>query len=159
MIEAFKTNYDTLTTSPRPFVRDSEYYLLKWKRRKGLLHTKGGGRLEKFRRIAKFQRVSIPDILEGVLPRVALTEYHFVRWNVGPVLCVYCNETLTKDSMTQDHVIPRCRGGSQIGIVLDGRIVLEDLQALRDNLEPSCEPCNREKGDQPLLMFLFSRRG
>ena len=151
MTEALKTSYDTLTTSPRSFVRDAEYYLHKWKRRKGLLHIKGGGRLEKFRRIAKFQPVSIPDILEDNLPRVAGTEYHFYRWNVGPTLCVYCNEPLSKETLTQDHVIPRCQGGSTVGTVL------EDLEALKDNLEPACEPCNRAKGDLSLLEFLLTR--
>ena len=157
MTEALKTNYDTLTTTPRPFVRDSAYYLQKWKRRRGLLKLTGGGKIEKFRRIARFQRIAIGNILEDRLPRVVESEYLFYRWNVGVLLCVYCGEKLDHSSRTEDHVIPRCRGGGQIGVVLEGRVVLENLQALRDNLELSCEPCNREKGDQSLLMWLYNR--
>lgn len=142
MTEALKTSYDTLTTTPRPFVRDSEYYLQKWKRRKGLLRTTGGGRIEKFRRISRYQDPTVEDIIEDRLPRVVESEYHFYRWNVGIILCVYCGTKLDKGTRTQDHVIPRAHGGGRLG---------------RNNLEPSCEPCNRAKGDLSLLMWLATK--
>ena len=142
MTEALKTEYDTLTITPRSFERDSAYYLQKWLRRKGLLKKKGGGRLEKFRRISRYQELTAFDIIEDRLPRVVDSEYHFYRWNVGIILCVYCGDKLTKDTRTQDHVIPRANGGGQLG---------------RDNLEPSCEICNRKKGDTALMVFMFDR--
>jgi len=144
MTEAIKTSYDTLTTGlHRTSVdRNPAYYLQKWRRRHGLLARSGGGKIEKFRRISHFQRISFRDIFEGCLPRVCTSEYHFYRWNVGILLCVYCNCELTRDNKTQDHVIPRARGGSKLG---------------RDNLEPACIDCNSAKGDKSLLMFLATR--
>lgn len=142
MTEALKTEYDTLTTIPRSFERDPDYYLQKWLRRKGLLKKKGGGRLEKFRRISRYQVLTAVDIIEDRLPRVVDSEYYFYKWNVGIVLCVYCGEKLSRDTRTQDHIIPRAQGGGLLG---------------RDNLEPSCETCNRKKGDKSLLMFMFDR--
>lgn len=118
MQEAIKTTYDTLTTDLH---RDSvektpAYYLEKWKRRHGLIQHPGGGKIEKFRRISRFQNISFQDIVEGRLPRVSTSEYHFYRWNVGKLLCVYCNCELTRENRTQDHVIPRARGGSLLGV-------------------------------------------
>jgi hypothetical protein len=143
MKEAIKTTYDTLTTDlHREVERTPAYYLKKWKRRHGLAQHSGGGKIEKFRRISKYQNVSFEDIVEDRLPRVFESEYHFYRWNVGKLLCVYCNCDLTRANKTQDHVIPRCRGGSQMG---------------RDNLEPCCVECNSAKGDKRLLEFLATR--
>lgn len=144
MTEALKTSYDTLTTSLHrvPVDRNAAYYLQKWRRRHGLLARLGGGKIEKFRRISRFQGISIVDIIEDRLPRVITSEYHFYRWNVGKLLCVYCTCELTPENKTQDHVIPRARGGSQLG---------------RDNLEPCCVECNSTKGDLSLLMFLAMR--
>jgi len=144
MQEAIKTTYDTLTTGLHrdPVEKTAAYYLEKWKRRHGLLRRPGGGKIEKFRRISRFQNVSFKDILEDRLPRVFTSEYHFYRWNVGPLLCVYCNCELTRDNKTQDHVIPRAHGGSLLG---------------SDNLEPACIECNSAKGDKKLLVFLATR--
>jgi 5-methylcytosine-specific restriction endonuclease McrA len=139
MTEALKTTYDTLTTNLRPPEKTRSYYLDKWKRRQGLF-PRGGGRIEKFRRIAKYQRITIQDIVGDALPRVATSEYHFYRWNVGVLLCVYCGVKLDRDNQTQDHAIPKCRGGAQMG---------------PDNLEPSCRTCNWAKGDLSILEFLF----
>jgi len=144
MQEALKTAYDTLTTSLHrdPVERTPAYYLEKWKRRHGLLQRPGGGKIEKFRRISHFQNLTPHDIIEDRLPRVCTSEYHYYRWNVGNILCVYCGCTLTRQTMTQDHVIPRARGGSKLG---------------RDNLEPACVDCNSAKGDLKLLVFLATR--
>lgn len=144
MTEAIKTTYDTLTMDLHrtPVDRTPAYYLMKWKRRQGLLQRSGGGKVEKFRRISRFQRISVRDIVAGRLPRVFTSEYHFYRWNVGKLLCVYCNCELTSANKTQDHVIPRARGGSRLG---------------RDNLEPACLDCNSAKGDKSLLDFLATR--
>jgi len=144
MTQALKTSYDTLTTSLHrtPVEKTRDYYLQKWKRRKGLLQRSGGGKIEKFRRISHFQNVSVKDVLDDNMPRVFTSEYHFYRWNVGPLLCVYCGCRLHKGNRTQDHVIPRARGGSHMG---------------RDNLEPACQECNWDKGDLSLLAFLADR--
>lgn len=143
--ETVKNQYDTLSTSLRLGIngdRTPAHYLEKWKRKRGLIQHPGGGRIEKFRRISKYQSVSIENLLADRLPRVFESEYHFYRWNVGKLLCVYCNQELTRKNRSQDHVIPRCQGGSQLG---------------RDNLEPSCIKCNSAKGDKSLLMFLATR--
>jgi len=144
MQEALKTTYDTLTIDLHrtPVEKTPAYYLEKWKRRHGLIQRPGGGKIEKFRRISRFQNVSFRDIVEDRLPRVFESEYHYYRWNVGKTRCVYCNCQLTRENRTQDHVIPRCRGGSQMG---------------RDNLEPACVDCNSAKGDKSLLEFLVTR--
>jgi len=141
MTTALKKNYDTLSTDPRQ-TRPASYYLEKWKRRKGLGSERGGGRLEKFRRISRYKNVGPSDIVQGDIPHVFKSEYHFYRWNVGPLLCVYCGVKLDKHNKTQDHVIPRCRGGNKLG---------------RENLEPACKDCNWDKGDDSLLMYLASR--
>jgi 5-methylcytosine-specific restriction endonuclease McrA len=145
MTEAIKTTYDTLTTNLRRGPdggRTAAHYHERWLRRQGLQRPSGGGKLEKFRRIAKYHCVSVMDTIAGRLPRVAISEYHYYRWNVGKILCVYCNIDLAKASVTQDHVTPRCRGGGLLG---------------QDNLEPACRGCNFDKGDKSLLTFLATR--
>jgi len=143
MQEAIKTTYDTLTMDLHrgPMEKTAAYYLEKWKRRHGLLQRPGGGKVEKFRRISHFQNISLKDIVEDRLPRVFLSEFHFYRWNVGKLLCVYCNCELNRENKTQDHVIPRAHQGTSDP----------------DNLEPACFDCNSTKGDLKLLMFLATR--
>lgn len=146
MTEAIKTTYDTLTTNLHREPdgdRTPAHYLEKWKRKRGLVQKPGGGKLEKFRRISKFYAISVEAVIGDRMPRVVTSEYHWYRWNVGRLLCVYCNVELTRGSSTQDHVIPRCRGGSRLG---------------RDNLEPACAECNSAKGDTSLLEFLVTRK-
>jgi len=146
MTQAIKTTYDTLTTDLRRAPeggRTAAHYLERWRRRHGLLAQPGGGRVEKFRRIIAHQDVSIADIVSDRLPRVVETEYHWYRWNVGKVLCVYCNRELDRESRTRDHVVPRACGGGQLG---------------RENLQPACPECNASKGDRTLLEFLATRR-
>jgi 5-methylcytosine-specific restriction endonuclease McrA len=145
MTEAIKTEYDTLTTHLRREAEDRRtpaHYLEKWKRKRGLIQRPGGGRIEKFRRISRYQGISPEMIVADRMPRVVESEYHFYRWSIGKLLCIYCNVELTSENRTQDHVIPRCRGGSQLG---------------RDNLEPACVECNSAKGDLSLLEFLVTR--
>jgi hypothetical protein len=146
MTEAIKTDYDTLSTCLHwiSVDRTPDYYLHKWKCRQGLLQRSGGGKIEKFRRISRYQRIQVEDIIEDQLPRVCTSEYHFYRWHVGTSLCVYCNCELTNANRTQDHVIPRARGGSKLGY---------------DNLEPACIDCNSAKGNKSLLAFLVTRSG
>jgi 5-methylcytosine-specific restriction endonuclease McrA len=145
MTQAIKTTYDTLTTGLRRVPdgdRTPAHYLERWRRRHGLLPQPGGGRIEKFRRIIAHQAISVADILADHLPRVMETEYHWYRWNVGKVFCVYCNRELDRQNRTRDHVVPRARGGGRLG---------------RDNLQPACPECNANKGDKMLLEFLVSR--
>jgi hypothetical protein len=142
MTEAIKTGYDTLTTNLHRPAKPPEYYLQKWKRKQGIGSRNGGGRIEKFRRISRYKNISVEQIVSGDLPRAFLSEYHFYRWNVGKVLCIYCGIRLTRENRTQDHVIPKAHGGTHMG---------------RDNLEPACQTCNWAKGDQTLLAFLITQ--
>lgn len=52
--------------------------------------------------------------------------------------CAYCQSSLTKYTVTLDHVIPKSAGGS------------DDL----DNLVACCKSCNTLKGAMPLDEFL-----
>ncbi|MCA9687116.1 MAG: HNH endonuclease [Myxococcales bacterium] len=99
-----------------------------------------GGRLARFREIARRKRLTIEDVVAGEIEPVFVSEYRYYVWNVEPVLCVYCNERLSKTTKTRDHVIPRSRGGPS-----------------GDNLVPCCGPCNRAKADEPLLLFMARR--
>ena len=145
MPETIKTTYDTLTINHH---RDSDggrpalYYLEKWKRRHGLASNHGTSKLDKFKNISRYQKTSPYQVVQDRMPRVVENEYHYYRWNVGPLLCVYCQCELTAKTKTQEHVIPRYRGGSCLG---------------RDNIEPACVECNSAKGCLSLLMFLLRR--
>ena len=103
-------------------------------------HGRHGGRLARFREIARYKRLSIPQTLAGELDPVFDSEYRWVVWNVDPVLCVYCNTRLTKRTRTRDHLVPRSRGGGA-----------------RENLVPSCADCNRDKADDPLIFYMLRR--
>jgi 5-methylcytosine-specific restriction endonuclease McrA len=48
--------------------------------------------------------------------------------------CVHCGRKLTKTSIEADRIIP---GGSYA----------------RRNIQPSCGPCNRRRGDSPITPF------
>lgn len=135
-----KTTYDTLTTH-LPERGSREWYLAKRARKLG--RHKGGGRAVKFREIRRFKPITLEQIIAGAIPKVFESEYYFYLWNAGPLLCVYCGDKLTKFNKTQDHVIPRADGGSQLG---------------RDNLMPCCRGCNWEKADTKLLLFLLERK-
>jgi hypothetical protein len=134
-----KTNYDTLST--RGLSKGSRDWFLA-KRARKLGHAEGGGRLAKFREIARFMPVTVDQVVNDQMPKVAESEYWFYLWNVGPVLCVYCNGKLTRTTKTKDHVIPRARGGGSLG---------------RDNLMPCCRDCNGRKGSKTLLEYMLTR--
>ena len=52
--------------------------------------------------------------------------------------CAYCGISLDKSRFTLDHIIPRCKGGT------------DDIV----NLVPCCESCNKRKWDKDLTEFL-----
>jgi 5-methylcytosine-specific restriction endonuclease McrA len=133
-----KNEYDTLCTGST-LSKPVSYYIDKWRRKKGIVSYRGN-RVEKFRQISRHKRFGIKDIINDEMPDVFESEYHWYRWHVGHVQCVYCGCSLHKENKTQDHVIPKSRGGSKLG---------------RDNLEPACKSCNWRKGDRSLLIFLF----
>lgn len=155
-----KTHYDTLSTygfaptaksthgRARAHARHTchaesrtrAWFLEKRARKLGL--TSGGGRLAKFREVARFLPTPVEHVIEGRLSKVVESEYWFYVWNVGPVLCVYCNEKLTRTTKTKDHVVPRARGGARLG---------------RTNLMPACRRCNGDKGHKSLLVYLCTR--
>lgn len=114
-----------------------EWYLYK---RKSRLAGRSGGRMARFREIAKRKQLRIEDTVSGQLEPVFVSEFRYFQWNVEPILCAYCNARLSKQTRTRDHVTPRSRGGGA-----------------NDNLVSSCAPCNRAKGDDPLLVYMWRR--
>lgn len=114
-----------------------EWYLYKRSLR---LAGRSGGRMARFREIAKRKQLTIEETVSGELEPVFVSEFRYFQWNVEPILCAYCNARLSKQTRTRDHVTPRSRGGGA-----------------HDNLVPSCAPCNRAKGDDPLLVYMWRR--
>jgi len=56
-------------------------------------------------------------------------------WELTGGHCAYCGDPFpTPREMTEDHVVPRSRGGD----------------SSRANRLPSCNPCNATKGNRPL---------
>ncbi|TXH08330.1 MAG: HNH endonuclease [Hyphomicrobiaceae bacterium] len=53
----------------------------------------------------------------------------FRTWSMTQGRCVYCGAHVTLDEMQVDHLFPKCQGG----------------KGSRDNLAPSCGPCNNSK--------------
>jgi 5-methylcytosine-specific restriction endonuclease McrA len=53
--------------------------------------------------------------------------------------CVWCQETLNKENITIDHIIPRSAGGSH----------------WIKNTLPSCKRCNNDRGDLPADKYLL----
>jgi len=143
--------YDSKPESP---TRDPAFYLERHKRRQGR-GGPGGGKMERFARIAAHVPVSVAQVVQGDIPDYVVNEYHWMNRvhgavspasTAGIILCVYCNRNLREfrpDDRTEDHVHPRFLGGADLG---------------RDNLVPACGPCNRAKANHPLLMFLARRR-
>ena len=129
-------HYDTKTTRP---VRDAQFYLRRHLRRRGLLREVGPGRLARFREIAKYKPITTFDVVAGRIDDVYVAEFRHYTWQMQPH-CAYCNATLTRRTITRDHVIPRSKGGGA-----------------GENLVPACGPCNRAKADHSLLHFLVRR--
>ena len=53
-------------------------------------------------------------------------------------LCIYCDEPLTPETMTTEHIIPRSKGGGTI----------------RGNIAACCRACNETKGNSDPFLFL-----
>lgn len=119
--------------------RSPEWYLHRWRKRHGLVHEPGGGKLARFRSIDRHCPVTVEQVIDGDLPKHIVNEFYWYQRRVGPKICAYCNTVLRDAEVTIDHVIPRASGGSHLG---------------RDNLVTACAPCNRRKGHQKLLVFL-----
>jgi len=134
---AHKKNYDTLSTTDLPERGTREWYLAKRARKLG--RARGGGRAGKFREINRHKPVSIDQIIADKMPKHSESEYWFYVWNVGVCRCVYCGAKLNRENRTQDHVVPKAKGGTHLG---------------RTNLMPSCQRCNWDKSDRSLLEFL-----
>lgn len=125
--------------------RPPEWYLDRWRRKRGIVTHPGGGKAAKFDHIAKHHPVTPMQIVGGSIPAYVTNEFYYVTRNpsLGGVLCSYCSRKLSPETYTQDHVVPRAHGGSVLG---------------RENVVPSCGPCNREKSNNSLLHFLYLRR-
>lgn len=87
------------------------------------------------------QLLEKPDISgvgyqRGTLAGYELREFLLNKWNRA---CAYCGAV---DVPLQiDHIVPRARGGSN----------------RESNLTLACEPCNQDKGAQPVEQFLAKR--
>lgn len=103
-----------------------------------------------FRRIHQHKRPTIEDTVADRLERVFETEFAFYKWNVGTVLCVYCNSALTKRTVTREHVIPQSAWK-------DERTAPAGDPDAQGNVMPCCADCNHAKADDSLLVFLMNR--
>lgn len=54
--------------------------------------------------------------------------------------CAYCRLEFSRRNLTEDHVIPKSRGGTYVG-----------------NIVPACYPCNKEKGNSILPIANLQR--
>ena len=66
-------------------------------------------------------------------------------FEVGPPLCVWCNEAVGGHRhdrpFTADHIVPRSEGGAYA----------------TENLALSCKRCNVDRGNEGLLQYLLRR--
>ena len=92
-----------------------------------------------FRRIHRYKKPTIQDVLADRLEPVFESEFAYYKWNVGIVLCYLCNRMLTKKTVTRDHVVPQSKGGDN----------------KQDNVMPCCVDCNHAKADMSLTEYLI----
>lgn len=65
--------------------------------------------------------------------RAKARELRASQWwkqQIGPGLCYHCGKKFLKSELTMDHLIPVARGG----------------KSSKNNVVPSCKPCNRARG-------------
>ena len=77
------------------------------------------------------------DLLENLIvlsPSDARKQFRiqiFEQWDWG---CAYCGKSLTDNTATIDHILPKSKGGHNV----------------KSNMCCCCSSCNREKGSQQL---------
>ena len=76
-------------------------------------------------------------VLTPKLARRKFRQHIFEAWHWK---CAYCNQQLTQDSATIDHILPKHKGG----------------QNVRNNMMCSCANCNRSKGSTLLDVWFSS---
>lgn len=107
-----------------------------------------------FRRIHKFKRPSIEDVLADRLEPVFESEYAYYKWNVGIILCYLCNKRLTKKNVTRDHVVPQALFRLHDS---DSPMLPDHGANSQMNVMPCCVDCNHDKADMSLLDFMLHR--
>lgn len=69
-------------------------------------------------------------------------KHTFEQWMCRVVyygwMCVYCGKSLTDQTLSQDHAIPLCRGGTNFA----------------SNLLPACKRCNTSKGKKTFAEYM-----
>ncbi len=92
-------------------------------REDNLEKVRASERLKQARRRAQKINTQVEDITDKLLNE------HWVKNNIDPERCHYCDEGLYEHL---EHCIPLSRGGTHT----------------KENLVPSCAPCNLSKGDK-----------
>jgi 5-methylcytosine-specific restriction endonuclease McrA len=82
--------------------------------------------------IVRFTGNVIAAKIKKLNRRARLTRYNLYLRDKGK--CQYCNDKLSFDESTVDHVIPKCRGGSHTW----------------NNVALACSQCNQKKGSSLL---------
>lgn len=82
-----------------------------------------------------------PEYIDpNILPansKKPLKKYRSLVWNKSNGYCYYCGELISPESMTIDHVVPECYGGTDS----------------IENLVPVCKSCNSSKGSKTIEAF------
>lgn len=81
--------------------------------------------------------VPIPD------ERLWLRVYRADNWRENDRSCEYCGMRLRLHEVTADHVVPRHKGGV----------------TTKENIKPSCKPCNQAKAAMTAAAFKKAIRG
>ena len=92
-------------------------------RQENLEKVRASGRLKEAKRRAQKINTQVEDITDKLLNE------HWVKNNIDPERCYHCGEAPYEHL---DHYMPFARGGGHA----------------KENLVPSCAPCNLSKGDK-----------
>ena len=77
--------------------------------------------------------------------RAKARELRASQWwkqQVGPGVCHHCGKKFLKSELTMDHLIPVARGG----------------KSSKNNVVPSCKPCNQARGHKLDVERAFEAR-
>lgn len=133
----------------RARVRDREFWLEKRAAKVGRKSVAW------FRRIHRFKRPTVEDVIADRMESVFESEYAYYKWNVGALLCYLCNRRLSKKTITRDHVVPQSLFRRHD---TDSNMLPDHSVNSQDNVMPCCVDCNHEKADMSLLEYLLYRQ-
>lgn len=95
---------------------------------------------KKFKSLENFVVVGLKYNGKRVKRRTSGFAKGFVNKNEGSI-CIYCEEELSLENATTDHIIPISDGGNNSQV----------------NLIVCCKDCNSERGNIPFKSFLFTK--